>query len=334
METGGAQVLAVDLMNEMANNHEVSLIIVNNKWNDRLLCQLNKNVKIHYINRKEGSMNPLPILKFNLILLKLRPDIIHCHEPNMIAAIKIPWFKTIYTIHDVGIQSEHDSRYNSLVAISNAVYTDASANRELKINIVFNGIPVKLFKKRTSYELRHDEPLKLVQVSRLMHEKKGQHLLLKALSQLTDVNFIMDFVGSGDSLEYLQTISKEMGLSGKIRFLGEKDREWIFNQLNTYHLLIQPSLYEGFGLTIVEGLAAGLPVLVSNIEGPAEIVSNTHGGFLFESGSAISCVQQLKNIFELYHLEKIDKLMQSTASLLKQYSIEHASEKYLQEYQK
>ena len=54
-ETGGAQVLSVDLLNEMCGHHEVSLIIINNKWNEKLIAQLDRRVTVYYIKRKEGD---------------------------------------------------------------------------------------------------------------------------------------------------------------------------------------------------------------------------------------------------------------------------------------
>ena len=69
METGGAEVLTVQLLNEACDEHEVSLIIINNKWNKILLNQLNRKVKVYYINRKPGSRSILPILKINLLII-------------------------------------------------------------------------------------------------------------------------------------------------------------------------------------------------------------------------------------------------------------------------
>jgi hypothetical protein len=55
MEMGGAQVLAVDLLNKMCTNHETTLIIVNNIYSNIILQKLDKRVTVYKINRKEGS---------------------------------------------------------------------------------------------------------------------------------------------------------------------------------------------------------------------------------------------------------------------------------------
>ena len=339
-ETGGAQVLSVDLLNEMCLKHEVSLIIINNKWNDELLKQLDKRVAIYYIGRKEGNKNPIPIIRFNLLLLKLKPDIIHCHEPKMAAIIKTRHSKLLQTIHDVGIPTDNYDLYNVSVAISDAVYADViSKYKEDRVKKVYNGISFELFHQRNQFTLKNGEPLRLVQLSRLVYEKKGQDVLLNALHKVKkDFNisdFTLDFIGGGESRGYLEKMVLDLGLTNNVNFAGERGRDWIFKNLSSYHMLVQPSRYEGFGLTILEGFAAGLPVLASNIDGPAEIISHAPGGFLFENGNIENCAESLARIFELYRSNKIASLMNQTLAPIREtYSIKSCAQKYLNVYER
>ena len=337
METGGAQVLAIELLNEMSESHDVSLIIINNKWNNSLLKQLDKRVHVFYLNRKEGNRNPFPIIKLNFLLLKLKPDIIHCHEPKMAGIIKTRYGKLLQTIHDVGISTSFYQLYDGLVAISDAVHKDVISRYNVSIKKVYNGIPIHLFKQRKEYSLKTDEPLKLIQISRLAHEKKGQDILLHALHKVIHEygfsDFLLDFIGSGNSFQYLKNLVTELGLENNVNFLGEKDRNWLYSNLSDYHILIQPSRYEGFGLTLLEGFAAGLPVLASRIDGPAEIISRTPGGFLFADGDSVGCAKELYNIFGLYWNNEIGVLMKQTIPEIEQrYSIQTCTNEYLKEY--
>ena len=72
------------------------------------------------------------------------------------------------------------------------------------------------------------------------------------------------------SKDYLKDQIKKYQLENNIRIKGHKDRSWIFKNLSSYHLLVQPSRSEGFGLTLVEAVAAGLPVISSKIDGQAK----------------------------------------------------------------
>jgi glycosyltransferase involved in cell wall biosynthesis len=336
-QMGGAQVLALELLNEMCSDHDVSLIIINNAYNIALLKQLDKRVNLIFINRKEGSRNPIPIIKFNLILYKIKADIIHCHEPNVAKIIKYKHSKTLYTIHDVGIATNSYHLFNIIIAISNAVHKDVVSKCHLPVKTIYNGIPMNNFAARSHYTLDKGERIKLVQLSRLMHEKKGQDILLRALNKIVYdykfYNFSMDFIGTGDSHEYLVNLSKELGLEKQVNFLGEKDRSWLSLNLCQFHLLIQPSRYEGFGLTILEGIAAGLPILASDIDGPAEILCDAPAGFLFNTENVNQCAEILIKIFNVYQNNGMGELMNKTIPLIKQkYSLKSCVNEYLHEY--
>ena len=329
--------LAIDLLNQLCPAHQVYLIIVNDEWNKSLLTQLDKRVTVHLIHRKTGSRNPLPLLKLNGLLLRISPDVIHCHEGGMGRIIKMQRGRLLYTIHDVGIPVSQYHHYSTLVAISDAVYNDVAAKHPHNLTKIYNGIVTASFKHHRQHTLQNNEPIRFVQVSRLMHEKKGQDILLHALNMLRRdhgfTNFSMDFVGGGASQEYLQQLVQELELQDHVRFAGEKDRNWLFANLCTYNILVQPSRYEGFGLTLLEGFAAGLLVIASDIEGPAEIVHNIPGGFLFENGNIADCAKQLYQVAVQYSGNKLTDLAgKSVPALNEKYSIEACTKGYVQQY--
>ena len=66
-------------------------------------------------------------------------------------------------------------------------------------------------------------------------------------------------------MNYLIGLADKLHLNNYISFLGLRYRDYIYYHLSDYDLLVKPSLFEGFGLTIVEGKASGIEVLVSDI---------------------------------------------------------------------
>ena len=77
----------------------------------------------------------------------------------------------------------------------------------------------------------------------------------------------LDFIGEGESRGFLERLANELGVghgAGSWASIAA-GRPMSFCPRMTCG---QPSRYEGFGLTVVEGMAARIPVLVSNIEGP------------------------------------------------------------------
>jgi hypothetical protein len=76
---GGEESMLVDILNEQSKTEEVHLMIVNQLESSSLVATISKNVKIHRIRRKPRSRNILDLIHCNLKILKLHPDVIHCH---------------------------------------------------------------------------------------------------------------------------------------------------------------------------------------------------------------------------------------------------------------
>lgn len=332
--TGGAETMLVDIINEQAKYAAISLIVVNNWYDNILISKISKKVSVHLIERIVSSRNPLPILKLNYILMKIQPDVLHFHDYSLVSLI-LPFIngKKILTIHDMNINAKYHSKYNQLCAISEAVQNDIKQNG-FDSKVLYNGIKVNdlLFKKNYSSKV-----FRIVQVSRLEHGKKGQHILLESLSILINKynfdNLHIDFIGEGTSLNYLSGLVDKLSLNSYVSFLGLCDREYIYTHLKDYDLLVQPSLYEGFGLTIVEALVAGIEVLVSDIDGPLEIIEKIGYGYKFKSGDADDCAL---NIYEIYSRRNVAE-SHSRSELQRQackvfFDIETTAKKYLDEY--
>ena len=97
--------------------------------------------------------------------------------------------------------------------------------------------------------------------------------------------------------------------------------------------MVQPSLYEGFGLTVVEAMATRLPVLVSNIEGPMEIIENGNYGYYFEKGDSEMCAEKillLMNQSSSYTFK--EKMVDNAAFVRLKYNVKNTSRLYIENY--
>jgi D-inositol-3-phosphate glycosyltransferase len=87
---------------------------------------------------------------------------------------------------------------------------------------------------------------------------------------------------------------KLRGLQAKVRFLGSKKQQELWRYYTEADALVVPSLYESFGLVVVEALACGTPVLVSKIGKMKSIVKEGHSGFSFrpnDPASLAACIR-------------------------------------------
>jgi glycosyltransferase involved in cell wall biosynthesis len=305
--TGGAETMLVDIMNEQVKTQRVELLIINDTISKYLIANINKEVVIHYLNRRPGSRNPFPIMKFNYWVFKINPEVIHFHNDTGINLLRIKTKAiTCLTIHDVNISILNLYKYKKLFSISNAVKEDVLTRGKMESVLVYNGIKFEDIEFNSC--LDKIDKFKIVQISRLDYQKKGQHILLEALYILVKekglTNLQVDLIGEGDSLEYLKNLAKQLNIEKYVNFLGLKSRKFIYGNIKNYQLLVQPSLYEGFGLTVVEGIAAKIPVLVSDIEGPMEIIDNGRYGLFFKTGDVQECAEKLFEIINEYYTVK------------------------------
>lgn len=333
--TGGAETMLVDIANEQAKGNEVSIVIINRKYNTQLVSKVDKSVGLYFIGRKEGSKNPLPLLKLNLLLFRLDSNTIHCHNFNL-APLLLPLFKkkSVLTIHDVTLDINYYDSYKQLFAISKIVQADILKRSKKNATLVYNGICCDRVQQKEKKSKSNS--FKIIIVSRLVHEKKGQHLVIEALNILKKKkvsNINLDFIGSGSSEQFLKTLSESYGLSNQINFLGHRDRDYIYNNLNSYDLLVQPSLYEGFGLTVAEGMAAKIPVLISNVDGPMEIIENGKYGYCFKSGDDVDLANKIETIVNQSITEEHQVLIsQAYQRVVNNFDIAHTASRYIECY--
>lgn len=333
MKTGGAQILLVDLLNGLNVNNELHLIIVNNEFEEDILSYINQNIKIHFIKRPKGSKNPYYILKLNYLLSRIKSDIINIHEVNMVNFILKNNSKLVLTIHDISHKLKSLSRIDLLVSISKAVSNDVFLRYNKTSKIINNGVEMQLFQKKKIHKIHFEKNIKIVQLSRLMHQKKGQDVLINSIAEVEKLvpnyKFQIDFIGSGPSESYLIELIEKIKIKSVFNFLGNKNKKWLIENLSNYDLLVQPSLYEGFGLTIIEGFSAGLPVIASNIDGPQEILNTLNFDFTFTVNSPKECANKIISIINLYEQSVIKKLVfDSYNKLFKKYDIKNTINGY------
>lgn len=333
---GGAETMLIDILNEQSKTETVSLVIVNHVYLDFLLEQINPAVRIFKLRRQKGSYSPVPVLKLNWLLYRLNPDVIHVHSSALLRIIALRAGRGLFlTVHDLHIPLEHAGRGTQLIAISEAVKTDIQQRTGRVAMTIPNGIPMDKIEKRTRRASFVGKNMRIVQVSRLDVEKKGQDILIKAVALLKErgiENIEVDFIGEGRSEPRLRQLVQEYCVGNQINFLGLCDRQYIYSHLKEYDLMCHPARYEGFGLTVAEGIAAMLPVLVSDEGGPYEIIKYGELGYAFRMEDVTDCANQIEYIYNNY-----DKAMERAGSaytyVAEQFSVRRMVADYIKAYQ-
>jgi glycosyltransferase involved in cell wall biosynthesis len=127
-------------------------------------------------------------------------------------------------------------------------------------------------------------------------EQKGHRYLVEAMPELAgsfpELRFL--FLGNGPLEESLRTQATELGVSGVVKFGGMQ--ESVAPILAGCDLMIHPSIEEPFGIAIVEGMRAGLPVVASHVGGIPEVLGDSSAGTLVEVKSPAAIVKGVAEI--------------------------------------
>ena len=333
---GGIETMLVNIVNEQVlQGHDITILCINDKVDQNLRESIDRRVKFCCVARPIGSKNPYYILKFNYKLYRLKAHIIHVHSPSIAKIMFMaPLVKRMcVTRHDMHVprESHYLRSYKHIYTISNAVREDLIDKASINSVVVLNGINMSKISIKTTDDKNSD--YRIVQVSRLIHEKKGQHILLEAIKLVKDrgYNVSVDFIGDGPSMQYLEELIQKYELKDEANLLGAKSQQYIFENLCKYDLFAQPSIYEGFGLTVAEAMAAKVPVLVSENQGPLEIIDNGKYGHSFKNGDVEDCAEKIIKIIE----QGVDKDMIEAAykRVEENYSVKQTALSYIKEYQ-
>lgn len=195
-------------------------------------------------------------------------------------------------------------RYDAIVAISQGVKDSLITylgSKNTQIKLINNGVQIASFNTAHAYT-KEDLDLNLQEDTRIIIQissftaQKDQDTLIKAMSLLPE-NMHLLLVGYGVLIEEKRELAKELHIEHRVHFLGY--RTDIPKLLKIADICVLSSHYEGFGLAIVEGMAAGLPCIGSDVEGLSQVIGDA--GMLFEPENHIA----LK--------EEIDRLLSSKA---------------------
>lgn len=330
MKTGGVETMLVNIINEQVKSEKVRLFIVNDFIDEFVIEKISPLCKIIRVNRQPKQKDYLRIIKLNLLLWLFRPDVVHIHSKGISKTLTGHW-KIVRTIHGINKTTDDYPKMSALYSISEAV-ADHARQLGYESIVIPNGI--KTSDMKTKVRLPFDASIvKMVQVSRLYINAKGQDILLKALKELKEQglnNFRLHLIGSGPSENQLRQLTEELGLSDCVIFEGVKPQEFIYEHLRDYDLFVQPSRYEGFGLTVAEAMAAKLPVLVSDIQGPMEVIGHGRYGMSFKSGDVNDLATKLKIILQGgYDYSLIE---QAYCHVCEEYDVAKTARRYLEEY--
>jgi glycosyltransferase involved in cell wall biosynthesis len=150
-----------------------------------------------------------------------------------------------------------------------------------KVTTIPNGVDAqfRVISSDRIWKRKHQHTASLEEICLLnvgsTHQRKNIFTILKILEVLIQRGLSVRLwkVG-GDFTTEQQDYIRDRQLASQITCFGYPDQETLIELYNAADLLLAPSLYEGFGLTILEAMACGTPVVTSNVSSLPEVVGD------------------------------------------------------------
>ena len=315
LKKGGAERIVIDIvriLNQNASN-QVKLILFEDKIEydvedlKNLIEIVPSKVQLSITKRHHLSISEL-----QKTIELFQPDSIHSHlfEAEIVSRSctfpKAKWFthshdrmRSLNNLNFFSIKSKRDltnyfeKRYllkcyrknggNNFIAISEDIscFLRTVLPKDLQsIQLLQNAIDVKRFERPMDFnKIKDNAVFNMVSIGRLDKNKNHQFLIDVVLElKNREIPVHLTIVGEGDERISLQEKIVQLNLSDQLSLVGlqEKVEMYLWNA----DLYIHSAITEGFGLTLIEAMASGLPVVCTDGKGNRELIQEGENGFM------------------------------------------------------
>lgn len=304
------------------------------------------------IDRNAISLSNINAYKeINKLIDEMQFDIIHCHSPiggviARLAARKARHnnTKVIYTAHGFhffnggskkswiiyySIEKWLSKFTDCLITINEEDYQVASKNFKAKDLKLVNGIGVdlkkyhpptvddkRLLRKKYGYQ---ENDFILMYAGELSY-RKHQDLLINTVHIIADKipNIKLLLAGKGEYLSNYEELVDELGLKSKIEFLGY--RQDVNNFMMLSDVAVSASRQEGLPVNIMEAMAIGLPIVVTDCRGNRDLIKHEKNGFVVEINDSSSFAYYIEKLFNSEELRRL--FSERNKNIIGDYSVE------------
>lgn len=271
-----------------------------------------------------------------------KPVAVTCHDlinfyykDNLQGSVTLPFLSHNMWLHAVKGMKQADA----VVTVSSMTAKDATKILDIepgRISVAPNAVE-GVFKPLPQSEIdkfRHQsgispETLCLLNVGS-NHPRKNIDTVLKVIETLKQQGVSVHLLKAGaDFNEEQKVFISNQNLENNISYLGKPDKSNLIQIYNAADILIAPSLHEGFGITLLEAMACGTPVITANVSAMPEVVGDA--GILVEPLDYQSMADAVVNVQKdsIFRQQLIEKAL----TRVKQFTWESTSEKIAQVYE-
>ena len=327
LKIGGAEKLLVDMLPILnSTGHNADVLVFDGTNTPFMQMLIDKGINVYHLSIGGCVYNPMNI--FKLIPYLREYDIIHTHNTatQLFAAIaKVLCSAVLCTTEHTTSNRRRDwkwyvpidkfmyRRYSHVICISDK--TEENLRNHIgdvgvNISTIYNGVNTsKYMNALPNEELKRDTRKTILCMVAGFRPQKDQDTIIRSFQYLDKNKYELWLVGDGERRKELKSLVDSEGIADAVVFWGI--RTDIPEILKTSDIIIMSSHFEGFGLAAVEGMAAGKPVIASDVDGLSQVVDKA--GFIFPKGdskalaSCIECISSNQIMYAEYAKKSIER---------------------------
>jgi glycosyltransferase involved in cell wall biosynthesis len=233
--------------------------------------------RLHRVNIHAGPGGVLCVRRLSV------PVIVTCHHTyrQQLRHIRSQFWKMVF----LPFEKRTYRLADRIIAVSEATKAALVEQYDIpedKITLIHNAVDTGRFHYLGIPKIPHQ----LLYIGRI-DTRKGIEFLLRSLplvrELIPDVHLMVG--GKGPCLERMKELVSRLGLGGSVTFLGFVPDERLNELYNQAQCVVVPSIFEGFGITVIEALAAGTRVIGTDVDGIREILRSGDYGRLVPYGN-------------------------------------------------
>lgn len=245
------------------------------------------------------------VARLRALLKQLKPELVHVNDiwwsPHTIEALGPVGTRGVPIVTHVRqeIEPEKVRRYGldqveAVIAISRQVEEALMGGgvASHRIHMIYSGLDFSRMpqddreRETICRKLGLADDVTLIGTVANLFPRKGYDVMLRALPNILEaiptVHYIIVGTDENDYARSLRALAREMRILDRVHFAGFQDPVRPF--LNALDLYVHPALMEGFGIAVVEAMAAGKPVVATSTGGLPEVVEHERTGLLVQPG--------------------------------------------------
>lgn len=295
LEIGGAEMMLEGLVLEQSKNHVVFIISLYNYNTDISNRIINNNIKVIFLNKKHGIDLKL-LFSLRKVLKSIKPNIIHTHLYALNHLLLSLFFRRKSIFHTLHTTVDKEfGLFNRLfislfyrlkivnpIVISNQIQQSFIKLYRFKTPppIIWNGVELNKIPSKENYKV--NSVIKIVHIGNFKEAKNHVNLINKFYELIKiNPNYELNLIGTGELLPVIQKLVFDLKLKSNVVFLGQRND--VRSILKEFDIFVLPSLWEGMPISIIEAMAAGLPIICSRVGGIPDMIDSGENGILIDS---------------------------------------------------